>query len=561
MLVFGLIVTISLIKFIYSLQMEIIPDEAYYWIWSRDLQASYYDQGPGIALYIRLFTTIFGENFFALKLAAACASCASIVLVDRTAVLIGLEKLQRLATVLIILLTPGFFLGSMLLVHDSVLLLAWCGALYTVIRFLQQEKRSAWLLYLLFLILGIGFLGKHTMVFFAFSMLLWLVFTPSEYRLLKNPHLYIGIILGAIVVSPMLYWNIENEWDNIDAIVHLRSSGGNVSSKSSTGVYIAGQLFTFTPFWLFLFGYNTTIGLYQQAKKLFGKSTRKTTTVEERVYNFLLTNSLVLPLFFLLMSNQRVIQANWVFPAYPAMALVIGANLGKTWKESHKFKKIVYHSGLGLAILMNILLLFSQSLGKSLSLKLPANLDISLKFAGYKQAIQEIEKIHKEKYPNATLLANNYQDASIASWYLTDKPFVNSMNILQKNHYSYFQTMQTGKDYLIFHIQDNICEKSPVFFVPLLEMMFDEVEELPEKSITHSGKEVKRYIVWYGKGLRSTWSESFFLLFNSSILETHSQGLYEETKSHTEIGTRKKRLIQSILTYLARPGEMNCSTF
>ena len=45
-------------------------DEAYYWEWSRNLALGYHDQGPGVALAIRLGTTLFGDGEFGVRFPA-----------------------------------------------------------------------------------------------------------------------------------------------------------------------------------------------------------------------------------------------------------------------------------------------------------------------------------------------------------------------------------------------------------------------------------------------------------------------------------------------------------
>lgn len=42
-------------------------DTYYYWDWSRHLALSYYDGSPMIAYFIRLATSLFGDNLFALS--------------------------------------------------------------------------------------------------------------------------------------------------------------------------------------------------------------------------------------------------------------------------------------------------------------------------------------------------------------------------------------------------------------------------------------------------------------------------------------------------------------
>ena len=68
--VFLLGLLLALLRFAALYGIAIHPDEAYYWTWSRRLDWAYYDLNLGIAFYIRLFTSLLGENYLALKLAA-----------------------------------------------------------------------------------------------------------------------------------------------------------------------------------------------------------------------------------------------------------------------------------------------------------------------------------------------------------------------------------------------------------------------------------------------------------------------------------------------------------
>ena len=48
-------------------QIELVPDEAYYWLWSKHLAASYRDKGPAIAWTIALGTKLFGHTVFGIR--------------------------------------------------------------------------------------------------------------------------------------------------------------------------------------------------------------------------------------------------------------------------------------------------------------------------------------------------------------------------------------------------------------------------------------------------------------------------------------------------------------
>src|SRR5438477_11829765 len=59
----GLAVAVALVFRVgYAWFRPLLPDEAYYWDWSRRLAAGYFDHPPGIAWLIRASTTLFGTS-------------------------------------------------------------------------------------------------------------------------------------------------------------------------------------------------------------------------------------------------------------------------------------------------------------------------------------------------------------------------------------------------------------------------------------------------------------------------------------------------------------------
>src|SRR5271163_2242819 len=64
-------------RFFYCTWLPILPDEAYYFQWSRHLDASYYSKGPAIAYTIALGTALFGENNFGIRFFAVLLSAGT----------------------------------------------------------------------------------------------------------------------------------------------------------------------------------------------------------------------------------------------------------------------------------------------------------------------------------------------------------------------------------------------------------------------------------------------------------------------------------------------------
>ncbi|MCP5493060.1 MAG: glycosyltransferase family 39 protein [Leptospiraceae bacterium] len=542
------------------------------------MDLSFYDQGPGVALYIRIFTLILGNTTFALKLAALFASAIALLFIYMINLELSLPKLQFMLIFWMAFLLPSFFSGSLLIMHDSPLLLFWTMALYFTIRYIHRQEN--WTLYLVFLSLGLGALSKHSMVFFAISLILWLVITPNEYKILKNKHFYAGLILAFLIISPVLYWNIHHDWDNIDAIIHLRSAGGQNFEGASTDKYIIGQIIGLSPLWAFallilflwkLLDISTTLNIRKQtmlnARRQTTLNVRKQTTIhsqsitERNSIRFLVINALILPIFFFYMSFSSIIQPNWTFPSYPAIILLLGIYfpITKPFSWSEKIYRLLVFAGFILVLVVNTFVFFPKYITSFLEQSSIDSINPMERYTGYRETIMEIEEFRKKNHPNAKLIANKYQDAAMASWYLPQKSFVGSMNILQKNQYSYWEPMKQGNDYLVFFIQENICEKSFVFFQPLLDLMFEQMVEYPEKEVVVNGKVVKRYQMWYGKNYQTNWAEIFFEIFNNQLLFIHSQGLYQETKMPNQ--RSHDLLVKAVKDFILRKGKVNCSAF
>src|SRR4030066_928366 len=57
--------------------LDLSPDEAHYWEWSRRLDLSYYSKGPMIAYLIYLGTSVFGYTIFGIRIMAVIFSALS----------------------------------------------------------------------------------------------------------------------------------------------------------------------------------------------------------------------------------------------------------------------------------------------------------------------------------------------------------------------------------------------------------------------------------------------------------------------------------------------------
>ncbi|MCR9142993.1 MAG: glycosyltransferase family 39 protein [bacterium] len=547
-------------RLILSLDIPLVADEAYYWEWSRQLDFSYYDQGPGVALYIRAFTALLGDTHFALKVAAITAALISVLFFYATTWRLGFSPMRRMLALIIVVLLPGYFAGAILIMHDSPFMIAWAAALYFTVAYIKSGDDTAGrrplYLILLFVAVGLGELSKHTMAFFALSFALWMFTDRRELKLLFQWYFWAGCALSLLIVSPILIWNAGHNWDGVTAILYLRSSLGSSGGAETAINYLIGQLLTFSPLWLIVFvglaivsasrsiraKYKNFRARRAAAKAASDDGRGKATQAPGDAVNsenpeaqgkipaqaastppeirFLWINALILPVFFLYLSASREIQGNWTFASYLACVLLLVRALPENWAGASRSAKIgvaAFAAGTVLTLALNVLSYFSIPIVKfaeGQGYKVESYFVPGYRPVGFAEAIAEITAFRDREAPEAGIVASNrYQDAAVASWHSPGKPFVTSMNVMQRNQYNYWPGLEKGRDYVVYYIHEKTCERSEVFILPTLGFMFDEVEEFPEQDVIVDGAVVKRYQVYIARNYRRSWEDMVYNYF------------------------------------------------
>ena len=76
----AIITVILILRLVFIFIMGPMPQDAYYFFYSQHPALSYFDHPPMIAIVLRLFTTIFGKNVIALKLAGSFVTIITVFL-------------------------------------------------------------------------------------------------------------------------------------------------------------------------------------------------------------------------------------------------------------------------------------------------------------------------------------------------------------------------------------------------------------------------------------------------------------------------------------------------
>jgi dolichol-phosphate mannosyltransferase len=197
------------LRLVYLGSAELLPEEAYYWNYSRHLDIGYLDHPPMVAWLIRLGTAIFGPSEFGVRIGAlACAVVTSFFAYRLTRNVFG--QASAFGALLLAQCLPFFFLSGMLMTPDSPLTAAWAACLYCLERALAAEQPTAWRG--VGVSVGLGLISKYSIGLLAPVTLLCLLWRPESRRWWRRPQPYAAALLALAIFSPVIIWNAQHEW-------------------------------------------------------------------------------------------------------------------------------------------------------------------------------------------------------------------------------------------------------------------------------------------------------------------------------------------------------------
>ena len=240
--------------------LDLAPDEAHYWDWSRHLDWSYYSKGPLVAWIIHascwLFgawsTSLVGSEMLAVRLPAVV--CGSLLLVSLYVLTVQVLRREgvALAIVVIGLTMPLIAAGSALMTIDAPYTCCWGWGLVVGYRAVFRTWDSTpilsgpdrigvlshvgWEWPVLGLLVGVGILAKYTMVLFVPFLGLFLLATPSHRRLLWTLGFWVMALIAALCCLPIVLWNIQHDW------ITLQHARGHAGLQSGRGLQWLGPL-------------------------------------------------------------------------------------------------------------------------------------------------------------------------------------------------------------------------------------------------------------------------------------------------------------------------------
>ncbi|BBC23577.1 ArnT family glycosyltransferase [Pseudanabaena sp. ABRG5-3] len=351
-------------------------DEAYYYLYTQNLNWSYFDHPPLVALTTGIGVWLTGAvTPFTIRI-------GSVLLYTGTLIFsyLASKKLfgERTATLTLAILTtiPIFQIAfGILTLPDNALMFFWSACLYVAATeffpsgeiYDHKPYKPTYRLAIIGLLVGLAFLGKYHGVLLGGGLVLFCLISSRHRAALFSGWTLAAIALFAIATSPVLFWNSQHEFASFrfQSKRAVPSEGYNLERLLVTILVALGYLFpTFgVPIWwtsfrdlgeLLQFGNRKLKGISSE------ESEEEVRALEILHQKRLLILCVSMPIFFgfTFMGGFIQILPSWHMPGFFGATLLLGERAALVQIKRPKFiRNWLWGSGMVILPLLLIGLL------------------------------------------------------------------------------------------------------------------------------------------------------------------------------------------------------------
>ncbi|MGE5540300.1 MAG: ArnT family glycosyltransferase [Gemmatimonas sp.] len=247
------IAALRVLHLLFLYPVDLAPDEAQYWAWAQAPAFGYFSKPPLIAWAIASTTAVCGDAEGCVRLSSPLFQLGAALFVlgvgrrlfarsngdHPQAALIGAASALALTTL------PGVFVSSAVASTDAPLLFFWSGALYALIRALDEDNARWWAL--LGICIGLGFMAKYAMGFFVLSLVLLVAVDRDARARLVGRGMLAALAIAVLIVSPNILWNAQNRFVTLAHTEANANIGGSLFHPLALIEFVGAQFGVFGP--------------------------------------------------------------------------------------------------------------------------------------------------------------------------------------------------------------------------------------------------------------------------------------------------------------------------
>jgi hypothetical protein len=353
-------------------------DEAYYYLYSRHLNWSYFDHPAMVALTTGMGWWLTGTiSPLTIRIGALLLYCLSLWLLYLVATRLFSAAVGQM-TLALVTLMPLMTIGFGILTSpDNGLILFWTATLLVAVweffpsasrqkryGWVKESYKPTWRLSLLGVTVGLACLSKYHGFMLGFS-LIGFCLTCSPYRAaLRSRWTLATFGLFFVTLFPLWYWNIHHDWISFQFQLMMRFDRDGSSSSFSLLQMVLYWLISIA--YLFpLLGFPlwgvTGKEIVRQVQFLLSPALSSDEARNHDQRALVLWISLPIMLGFTVLGGKQQIFPAWPAPGYWGMTILLGAQAVEWQRQRPRLvRRWLWGSGLFLGALSSVALLHLQ---------------------------------------------------------------------------------------------------------------------------------------------------------------------------------------------------------
>ncbi len=156
----GALIALTVLRLVLAATLPLAPDEAYYFLWSQDLQPGYLDHPSMVALFIRAGVFCLGDTPLRIRLFGPLLAAAGSVLLWDAGERLFPHRHAGVMAAALLNATLMVGVGSIIMTPDTPLLFFWTAGLAAFVRLITSGNPRWWLV--IGVVMGLALYSKYT---------------------------------------------------------------------------------------------------------------------------------------------------------------------------------------------------------------------------------------------------------------------------------------------------------------------------------------------------------------------------------------------------------------